>query len=92
MLIVMGLCAFVTWLARHATLSPWGWSLYLLFGIQVYHLTQIPVLGILFWGYGVIYGLTALGILWVLSSWGGSRPESRGSASGGTFNRSTNSQ
>jgi hypothetical protein len=67
MLLVMSLCGFVTWLSRHATRSPWGWALYLLFSVQIYHLTQIPVLGTLFWGYGAIYGLTVLALVWGLS-------------------------
>lgn len=74
MLLVLGLCGFVTWLARYTTRSPWGWTLYLLFSVQIYHLTQIPVLGTLFWGYGAIYGLAVLALVWGLSAGNNSGP------------------
>jgi hypothetical protein len=66
--IVLAICAVTSRLAFSAGTSPWAWTFFLLLLMQIYHLTQIPVLGILFWGYGISHGLIAIVIVGVLSA------------------------
>jgi len=66
--LVCGFCGLATWSARFAHPSAAGWSIYLLMLVQSYHLTQIPILGILFWSYGIFYGLGAVALAWVAAN------------------------
>ena len=67
MLLVMALCWFVSRLASHVTRSPWSWAIYIVLCVQIYHLTQMPIIGILFWSYGAIYCIVILALIWMLA-------------------------
>lgn len=59
-LIVAAFCTTATWLSSHVDRSIWAWSIFLLLSLQIYHLTQMPVIGVLFWSYAITYGLVSL--------------------------------
>lgn len=60
MALIAGLCAVATWLSRDVDYSIWSWSMYLLIVFQLYHLTQMPIIGVLSWSYSTMYGIIAL--------------------------------
>lgn len=63
MLLIALICAVTARISRAVDQSILIWSLYLLCLVQLYHLTQMPVVGILFWGYGISHGLVLLGLI-----------------------------
>jgi hypothetical protein len=60
MAFIVSFCGFTSWLSRNVDRSVGVWSIFLLLVLQAYHLTQMPVLGVLFWSYSVTYGLLAV--------------------------------
>lgn len=60
MIIIVCFCGLTSWLSRNLDRSVGIWSIFLLFVLQAYHLTQMPVLGILFWSYALTYGLLTM--------------------------------
>ena len=68
MLIISGICSATSSLSRYVDASLWAWSVYILFLVQIYYLTQIPIIGIIFWSYSVVYGIAALGFVRVVAT------------------------
>jgi hypothetical protein len=64
---VAAFCATATWLSKNLDRSLWVWCVFLLLTLQVYHLTQMPVLGVLFWSYAIIYGFSTLLLVAILA-------------------------
>lgn len=67
MLIVCGICWCVSKIAIKFLRNPFGWVIYVFLCLQIYHLTQVPIVGVLFWSYGAIYGLLSLAFVFVLA-------------------------
>jgi hypothetical protein len=60
------LCAFAAYISSRIERSTWIWAVYLLALMQLYDLTQIPIVGALFWSYGFVYGALTIGSTWAL--------------------------
>lgn len=67
MIFIVCFCGLTSWLSRNIDRSIAVWSIFLLLVLQAYHLTQMPVLGILFWSYAVTYGLFAVFLVALLA-------------------------
>lgn len=63
-LLSLGIIALFCWLcssiAANSAKTPLRWGLFMSSLMAIYCLTQIPVVGVLFWSYGIVYGATML--------------------------------
>jgi hypothetical protein len=69
MALIAALSGLAGMIGRYVEQSVWAWALYILILFQLYHLTQIPFIGVLMWSYGATYGILMLLFLAMAVGW-----------------------
>ena len=72
--LIAALCGLAGMIGKYVEQSVWAWALYILILVQLYHLTQIPFIGVLMWSYGAPYGILVLLFLTIAAGWLELRP------------------